>query len=202
MRNPTRALLVAWCAALSACALEGDGTGTESRAAVAIHGDASSPFPIEDAGGHSPGDGGPPRDAAPTDAAPPGADGGGNHDGGNGDAGSGGNGDAGAGDGDAGSGNGDAGAGDGDAGAGDGDAGAPDGGSGPPDGGPPPPPPPPPDDFQPSCVDSRLEDQDGYVDGESCEDYDLSSYCVMTSGCPNYCITCTDGTSTCYPCEG
>jgi hypothetical protein len=55
--------------------------------------------------------------------------------------------------------------------------------------------------IQPTCVDDRLPDHDGVDDGQTCEATDTSTICTIVSQCPNYCVHCSDGTSTCTPCS-
>jgi hypothetical protein len=55
--------------------------------------------------------------------------------------------------------------------------------------------------IQPTCVDTRLADHPGSDDGASCTGTDTSTTCTIVSQCPNYCVHCSDGSSTCTPCR-
>lgn len=53
-----------------------------------------------------------------------------------------------------------------------------------------------------SCIDRRSTNpDDAYDDGESCDGDGPIVFCTIVSGCPNYCVSCDDGSYECSSCE-
>ncbi len=52
------------------------------------------------------------------------------------------------------------------------------------------------------CIDRRsTAPDDSYDDGESCDADAPVVFCTIVSDCPNYCVSCDDGSYECSSCE-